>query len=500
MSDQPIRIVVVDDHTLFRRGMTALLGGVPGFAIVGEAADGLEGIRVVAALQPDVVLLDLNMPGISGIEALHAILRASPGLPVVMLTVSEDGRRPDGRAEGRRAGLPAQEHRQRLPRRLGAPRRGGRVGDVAGDAGEAAARAARGEGRRRSPRCRRASARSWPSSPAARATRRSRARSTSPRAPSRSTSSTSCGSSSSRAACRRRCGRSSTGSPPGPDGVAIATGASYRLPLGLILGAQLAGVVAAAALFAWLEPGPLRQPLPLALVQGVVAAAVAAWRGAPRWWWLIHALFVPLIVLALRLPLPPAAWLAAFVALALVFWRTDSSRVPLYLSNAPTAQALAAAAAGRRVPGRRPGLRPRRPPVPARGGTARGPPRRRRACTAAVARRPGARAAASGRDHPLRRPLARRPRGGRRRLRVPLAGADAEALGQGDCRAAARRAARLQQLRRAWRRRLASRRRRRPPAYAAPLLPDRAPRRLTCRRPPPTPFELPPPRPPGARR
>ena len=66
MSDQPIRIVVVDDHTLFRRGMTALLGGVPGFAIVGEAADGLEGIRVVAALQPDVVLLDLNMPGISG--------------------------------------------------------------------------------------------------------------------------------------------------------------------------------------------------------------------------------------------------------------------------------------------------------------------------------------------------------------------------------------------------------------------------------------------------
>jgi SAM-dependent methyltransferase len=74
----------------------------------------------------------------------------------------------------------------------------------------------------------------------------------------------------------------------------------------------------------------------------VVAAAVAAWRGAPRWWWLIHALFVPLIVLALRLDWPPAAWLAAFVALALVFWRTDLSRVPLYLSNAPTAQALAA--------------------------------------------------------------------------------------------------------------------------------------------------------------
>jgi two-component system, NarL family, nitrate/nitrite response regulator NarL len=90
MNEQAIRIVVVDDHTLFRRGITALLAGVPGFSVVGEAADGLEGIRVAAALQPDVVLLDLNMPGISGIEALQAILRAAPGLPVVMLTVSED--------------------------------------------------------------------------------------------------------------------------------------------------------------------------------------------------------------------------------------------------------------------------------------------------------------------------------------------------------------------------------------------------------------------------
>ncbi len=90
MSELAIRIVVVDDHTLFRRGITALLAGVPGFSVVGEAADGLEGIRVAAALQPDVVLLDLNMPGISGIEALQAILRAAPGLPVVMLTVSED--------------------------------------------------------------------------------------------------------------------------------------------------------------------------------------------------------------------------------------------------------------------------------------------------------------------------------------------------------------------------------------------------------------------------
>jgi len=86
----PVRIVVVDDHTLFRRGITALLAKVPDFAVVGEAADGFEGIKAVAAHKPDVVLLDLNMPGISGIEAMKAILAESPGTHVVMLTVSED--------------------------------------------------------------------------------------------------------------------------------------------------------------------------------------------------------------------------------------------------------------------------------------------------------------------------------------------------------------------------------------------------------------------------
>jgi two-component system nitrate/nitrite response regulator NarL len=86
----PIRIVVVDDHTLFRRGIIALLSQEPGFAVVGEAADGFEGIRTVLAQKPDVVLLDLNMPGISGLEALAAILKDAPGTHVVMLTVSED--------------------------------------------------------------------------------------------------------------------------------------------------------------------------------------------------------------------------------------------------------------------------------------------------------------------------------------------------------------------------------------------------------------------------
>jgi len=85
-----VRIVVIDDHTLFRRGITALLARVPDFEVVGEAADGFEGIKAVAAGKPDVVLLDLHMPGLTGIEAMQAILRENPGTHVVMLTVSEE--------------------------------------------------------------------------------------------------------------------------------------------------------------------------------------------------------------------------------------------------------------------------------------------------------------------------------------------------------------------------------------------------------------------------
>jgi two-component system nitrate/nitrite response regulator NarL len=90
MTAAMIRVVVIDDHTLFRRGVIALLSGVSDFAIVGEAADGFEGIKVALAQRPDIVLLDLNMPGISGIEAMQAILKEAPGMPIVMLTVSED--------------------------------------------------------------------------------------------------------------------------------------------------------------------------------------------------------------------------------------------------------------------------------------------------------------------------------------------------------------------------------------------------------------------------
>lgn len=86
-----IRILLVDDHRLFRRGLAALLRGESDFDVVGEAGDGVEGIKQAGALKPDVMLLDLHMPGIAGVDALAGIHELSPATRVLMLTVSEDG-------------------------------------------------------------------------------------------------------------------------------------------------------------------------------------------------------------------------------------------------------------------------------------------------------------------------------------------------------------------------------------------------------------------------
>jgi two-component system nitrate/nitrite response regulator NarL len=82
--------LLVDDHTLFRSGVRMLLSRQADIQVVGEAADGAEGVKQARALSPDVVLLDLNMPGLSGLEALQLLLQDMPGLAVLMLTVSED--------------------------------------------------------------------------------------------------------------------------------------------------------------------------------------------------------------------------------------------------------------------------------------------------------------------------------------------------------------------------------------------------------------------------
>lgn len=85
-----IRILLIDDHTLFRTGLKALLSRQDDFEVLGEAADGLEGIKLASQLHPDLVLLDLDMPVMNGTEALAQLMEMDRQMPVVMLTVSED--------------------------------------------------------------------------------------------------------------------------------------------------------------------------------------------------------------------------------------------------------------------------------------------------------------------------------------------------------------------------------------------------------------------------
>ncbi len=86
----PIRILVVDDHTLFRRGLTALLAREPGFLVVGDEADVSHALLRAAELQPDLVLLDNHLPGVRGVDALPALREVAPAARILMLTVSED--------------------------------------------------------------------------------------------------------------------------------------------------------------------------------------------------------------------------------------------------------------------------------------------------------------------------------------------------------------------------------------------------------------------------
>ena len=84
------RILVVDDHTLFRRGLTALLARDPRVCVIGDAADAGQAQRKAQELQPDLILLDNHLPGVNGVEALPALREAAPGAVILMLTISED--------------------------------------------------------------------------------------------------------------------------------------------------------------------------------------------------------------------------------------------------------------------------------------------------------------------------------------------------------------------------------------------------------------------------
>ena len=90
VTSRPIRVLIVDDHDLFREGLRQLIETDDGIEVVGEAADGQEAIERVKALNPDVVLMDISMPGLDGIRATEYIVRHHPNTHVIMLTMYQD--------------------------------------------------------------------------------------------------------------------------------------------------------------------------------------------------------------------------------------------------------------------------------------------------------------------------------------------------------------------------------------------------------------------------
>ena len=87
---EPVRLLIADDHPHFREGLRALLLSASDMEVVGEARDGEEAIRLAARLQPDVILMDLGMPKVNGIEATRRILHTSPHISVLVISMFEE--------------------------------------------------------------------------------------------------------------------------------------------------------------------------------------------------------------------------------------------------------------------------------------------------------------------------------------------------------------------------------------------------------------------------
>jgi DNA-binding NarL/FixJ family response regulator len=90
VGDPPVRVLVVDDQRLVREGVASLLALEPGIEVVGTAADGREAVEHAVTRAPDVVLMDVRMPGTDGVEATATVRRRAPGVRVVMLTTFDD--------------------------------------------------------------------------------------------------------------------------------------------------------------------------------------------------------------------------------------------------------------------------------------------------------------------------------------------------------------------------------------------------------------------------
>src|SRR5689334_6802401 len=87
---EPVRILVADDHPAFRAGLVDLLATTPGLEVAGQAETGEQAVAAVPTVQPDVVLMDVNMPGIDGVEATRRIADAHPHVAVLVLTMHDD--------------------------------------------------------------------------------------------------------------------------------------------------------------------------------------------------------------------------------------------------------------------------------------------------------------------------------------------------------------------------------------------------------------------------
>jgi|SRR5579862_6148070 len=87
---EPIHLLIADDHAFYREGVRTMLRGLPDIEVIAEAADGDETLVKAESLQPDVILMDIKMPGTNGIEATRRILRASPHIQVLVVTMFED--------------------------------------------------------------------------------------------------------------------------------------------------------------------------------------------------------------------------------------------------------------------------------------------------------------------------------------------------------------------------------------------------------------------------
>ena len=90
MTSQPIRVVIADDHPVYRDGLARLLADIGGFEIIGIAADGRQAVHIASTLLPDVVLMDLRMPVLDGIEATRQITSGNPNIGVVVLTMFDE--------------------------------------------------------------------------------------------------------------------------------------------------------------------------------------------------------------------------------------------------------------------------------------------------------------------------------------------------------------------------------------------------------------------------